>query len=256
MDLKLSGKVALVTGASAGIGVGIARVLAREGVTLAITARRRDRLDALAAELASDLAAAGAPMPTVIEADLTADDGPALIRRKVLEAHGRLDILINNAGSSRTVPVDAPDSAWDEAMMLKFIMGRRLTTAFLPELRANGWGRIVHVTGILEPTTTNAGLAGCAATHAWAKGMSRDLAPEGVTVNCVPPGRIKSEQIMNRLHPTEESRQAFIDAHIPAGRFGEPEEFGNLVAFLCSPLADYITGCVIPVDGGMHRFIQ
>ena len=252
MDLKLTGKVALVTGASAGIGVGIARVLAAEGATLALTARRKDRLDALAAELT----AAGAPAPTVIEADLTADDGPVLVREAVLKAHGRLDILINNAGSSRTVPVDAPESAWDEAMMLKFTMGRRLTTAFLPDLRAHGWGRIIHVTGILEPTTTNAGLAGCAATHAWAKGMSRDLAPEGVTVNCVPPGRIVSEQIMNRLHPTEESRQAFIAANIPAGRFGEPEEFGNLVAFLCSPLADYITGCVIPVDGGMHRFIQ
>ncbi|MDF1790344.1 MAG: SDR family oxidoreductase [Thalassobaculaceae bacterium] len=252
MDLQLSGKIALVTGASAGIGVGIARVLAREGVTLAITARRRDRLDALADEIA----AAGLPAPTVIEADLMADDGPATIRDALLRAHGRLDILINNAGSSRTVPVDAPESAWDEAMMLKFTMGRRLTTAFLPELRANGWGRIIHITGILEPTTTNAGLAGCAATHAWAKGMSRDLAGEGVTVNCLPPGRIKSEQIMDRLHPTEESRQAFIAANIPAGRFGEPEEFGNLVAFLCSPLADYITGCVIPVDGGMHRFIQ
>lgn len=252
MDLKLAGKVALVTGASAGIGVGIARVLAAEGVVLALTARRKAPMEALAAELT----AAGAPAPTVIEADLMADDGPAVVREAVLKAHGRLDILINNAGSSRTVPVDAPDSAWDEAMMLKFIMGRRLTTAFLPELRAHGWGRIIHVTGILEPTTTNAGLAGCAATHAWAKGMSRDLAPEGVTVNCVPPGRIVSEQIMNRLHPTEESRQAFIDANIPAGRFGEPEEFGNLVAFLCSPLADYITGCVIPVDGGMHRFIQ
>ncbi|WP_281683469.1 SDR family oxidoreductase [Thalassobaculum salexigens] len=256
MDLKLAGKVALVTGASAGIGAGIARVLAAEGATLALTARRRDRLEDLAAELAAVGAASGAPAPTVIEADLMADDGPAAVRAAVLKAHGRLDILINNAGSSRTVPVDAPDSAWDEAMMLKFTMGRRLTTAFLPELRAHGWGRIIHVTGILEPTTTNAGLAGCAATHAWAKGMSRDLAPEGITVNCLPPGRIVSEQIMNRLHPTEESRQAFIDANIPAGRFGEPEEFGNLVAFLCSPLADYITGCVIPVDGGMHRFIQ
>ena len=86
--------------------------------------------------------------------------------------------------------------------------------------------------------------------------MSRDVAKDGVTVNCVPPGRINSEQILTHLHPTEASRQAFIDANIPAGRFGEPEEFGRLVAFLASPLAGYITGCVIPVDGGMHRFIQ
>lgn len=252
MDLQLRDKVALVTGASAGIGVGIARILAAEGATLAITARRRDRLDALAAEIA---AATGSP-PLVVAADLTGEAAPAAIRDAVHGAFGRLDILVNNAGLSRTVAPDAPDAAWDEAMMLKFVMGRRLTTAFLPEMRRRRWGRIVHITGILEPSTTNAGLAGCAATHAWAKGMSRDLAPEGITVNCVPPGRIVSEQILERLHPTEEARSAFIAANIPAGRFGEPEDIGRLVAFLASPLAGYITGCVIPVDGGMHRFIQ
>lgn len=252
MDLGLRGKVALVTGASAGIGDGIARVLAEEGATLAITARRRDRLDSLAAELEATTGS----VPYVIQADLANDGAPTAIRDAMTEQFGRLDILVNNAGSSRSVAPDAPDSAWDEAMMLKFTMGRRLTTALLPMMRAGGWGRILHITGILEPTTTNAGLAGCAATHAWAKGMSRDLAPEGITINCIPPGRINSEQILERLHPTEESRESFIKANIPAGYFGEPEDIGRLVAFLASPGARYITGCVIPVDGGMHRFIQ
>ncbi|MEC8852190.1 MAG: SDR family oxidoreductase, partial [Pseudomonadota bacterium] len=194
--------------------------------------------------------------PLVVPADLTDDNGPAALAETVLADLGRVDILVNNAGLSRTLPENAPEAAWDEAMMLKFTMGRRLTYHFLAGMRARGWGRIIHVTGVLEPFTANAGLAGCAATHAWAKGMSRDVAKDGVTVNCVPPGRINSEQILTRLHPTEASRQAFIDANIPAGRFGEPEEFGRLVAFLASPLAGYITGCVIPVDGGMHRFIQ
>ena len=192
----------------------------------------------------------------MVPADLTDDNGPAALAETVLADLGRVDILVNNAGLSRTLPENAPEAAWDEAMMLKFTMGRRLTYHFLAGMRARGWGRIIHVTGVLEPFTANAGLAGCAATHAWAKGMSRDVAKDGVTVNCVPPGRINSEQILTRLHPTEASRKAFIDANIPAGRFGEPEEFGRLVAFLASPLAGYITGCVIPVDGGMHRFIQ
>ena len=93
-----------------------------------------------------------------------------------------------------------------------------------------------------------------AALHNWAKGLSRELAPDGITVNCLPPGRINSEQILERLHPTPENRRAFIDANIPVGYFGEPEDMAYLIAFLASPLARYITGEVIHVDGGMHRF--
>ena len=100
----------------------------------------------------------------------------------------------------------------------------------------------------------NAASAAKAALHLWAKGLSCDVASDGVTVNTIPPGRINSEQTLTKLHPTEESRCTFVEHNIPAGYFGEPEDVGYLVAFLASPLARYITGAVIPVDGGMHYF--
>ena len=247
MDLKLHGKRCLVTGASAGIGTGIARVMAREGVRLAILARRADRLEALADEIAAETGA----RPAIILADLMQQEAPAAVRAAVEQALGGLDILVNNAGlSSRPDPM-APDEVWNAGFDLKFTTLRRLTNAFLPGLRAQRWGRIVNITGIVEPLATSAALAACAAVHAWSKGLSRDLAAEGITVNCVPPGRIHSEQINQRLHPDAEAKQRYIQQNIPMGRFGEPEELADLVAFLASPRAGYITGTVVTIDGGI-----
>jgi 3-oxoacyl-[acyl-carrier protein] reductase len=131
---------------------------------------------------------------------------------------------------------------------------RRLTNQFIPTMRGQRWGRIINITGANEPPGINIASVAKAALHNWAKGLSRELAADGITVNCLPPGRINSEQILERLHPTEENRQAFIAANIPIGFFGEPEDMAHLIAFLASPLARYITGEVIHVDGGMHRF--
>ncbi|HLF12162.1 MAG TPA: SDR family oxidoreductase [Gammaproteobacteria bacterium] len=251
MDLQLKGKTCLVTGASRGIGRGTATVMAAEGCRVAILARRENLLE----ELATEIEAAAGDRPLIIVEDLTRPGAPEDIRDTVFGAFGGgLDILINNAGSSRPVKWDASEEEWREGMTLNFELVRRLTNQFIPKMREQQWGRIINITGANEPPGVNIASVAKAALHNWAKGLSRELAPDGITVNCLPPGRINSEQILNRLHPTPENRKAFIDANIPIGFFGEPEDMAYLIAFLASPLARYITGEVIHVDGGMHRF--
>lgn len=250
MDLQLKHRTAIVTGASTGIGVGIAHCLAREGVRVAITARRSEHLSAVADAIEAQTGV----RPVSITADVTASDDLARLVREATDALGKIDILINCAGGSRPLPLDAGDAAWDESFALNFTAVRRLTDAVLPSMRAQHWGRVINISGTMEPRSLNAASAAKAAVHLWAKGLSCDVATDGVTVNTIAPGRINSEQILNRLHPTEEARAAFIRANIPIGHFGEPEDIGNLATFLCSPLASYITGAVVPVDGGMHFF--
>ena len=250
MDLQLKNKTCLVTGASRGIGRAAAKVMAAEGCRVAIVARRGHLLDDLAVEIVE----AGGTRPLIAVEDLTDDGGIERVVDRVLDHFGALDILVNNAGSSRPVRWDATEDQWLEGMRLNFEVARRLTNRFVPAMREQRFGRIVNVTGANEPFGVNIASVAKAGLHNWAKGLSRELAPDGITVNCIPPGRINSEQILERLHPTPENRKAFIDANIPVGYFGEPEDLAYLIAFLASPLARYITGEVIHVDGGMHRF--
>ncbi len=244
MDLQLSGKTALVTGASAGIGRGIAKALAAEGVRLAMTARRRDKLEELARETGVKMA--------IIEADFMQEGAPQRIADAALGALGGVDILVNNAGGSRPFKLDSGESLWEEAMTLNFTRQRQLAHALLGQMMAKKWGRIVNITGKSEPDGINGAFAAKAAMHAWAKGLSRDVGKHGITVNCIPPGRIHSEQILRNYTP--EYRQWQCEHEIPVGRYGEPEDIAHLVCFLASPLAGYITGAVIPVDGGLRRY--
>jgi 3-oxoacyl-[acyl-carrier protein] reductase len=244
MDLALAGKTALVTGASAGIGRGIARMLAAEGVRLAVTARRRDRLQALEQE-------AGAKL-VIIDCDFMQADAPQRIAQAALEGLGTVDILVNNAGGSRAFTLDSSEAQWEEALTLNFTRQRQLTHALLQQMIARNWGRIINITGKSEPEGINGAFAAKAAMHAWAKGLSREVGKHGITVNSIPPGRIHSEQILRNYAPAYRQWQA--EHEIPVGRYGEPEDIANLVCFLASPQAAYITGAVIPVDGGLRRY--
>jgi 3-oxoacyl-[acyl-carrier protein] reductase len=244
MSAPTAPRTALVTGASAGIGRGIALALAAEGVRLAVTARRRERLESLAQE-------AGARM-VIIEQDFMQEGASQRIAQAALEGLGGVDILVNNAGGSRPFKLDAAEAQWEEALTLNFTRQRQLAHALLGQMVARKWGRIVNITGKSEPEGVNGAFAAKAAMHAWAKGLSREVGKHGVTVNSIPPGRIMSEQIERNYTP--EYRQWQSEHEIPVGEYGQPADIANLVCFLASPRARYITGAVIPVDGGLRRY--
>jgi len=250
MDLELKDKVALVTGASKGIGRAIATLLAREGCRLAILARGEAGLLTLADQLEQE----GLERPLMVAHDLMDRAAPQAIRSQVLSRFGALDILVNNAGGSR--PFDGLGSLeqWEEAMHLNFHAGRELAHAFLDDMKARSFGRIINVTGADEPVAINGAVPPNGAVHIWAKALSRTVGPFGITVNSIPPGRIHSEQIDHKLLPTPETQARWVAENCPAGYIGEPEDLAVLVAWLSSPKARYINGQVIYVDGGARRF--
>ncbi|HTC07293.1 MAG TPA: SDR family oxidoreductase [Acetobacteraceae bacterium] len=248
MDLQLRDKTALVTGASMGIGRAIAKGLAAEGVHVAVVARRTELLETLADEIAS----AGGKRPVLIRQDIMAEDAAARLSEAALAGLGHVDILVNNAGGSRVLPIDAPEERWVEAMTLNFTRQRQLAHALLQQMIDRRWGRIINITGKSEPEHLNGAFAAKAAVHAWAKGLSREVGQYGITINSIPPGRIMSEQI-RRNYP-EDYRKTFAETEIPVRYWGEPEDLAVMAIFLASPLARYVTGTVIPVDGGLRRY--
>src|SRR2546428_12455662 len=203
MDLELRGRNAVVTGCSVGIGREIARVLAAEGASTLVIARRGELLKILQDEIEG----AGWKRPHALAIDLADRAAPAQVRDEALAQLGRVDILVNNAGGSRPTAVDSPDGVWDESFAINFSAVRKLAQAFLPGMIERRWGRIINVTGTSEPGGTNAAGPAKAAVPAWAQALSRDVGRHGVPVDCPPPRRINSEQIDERLHPTPERHE-------------------------------------------------
>src|SRR4051812_9051135 len=202
MELDLVGKIAVVTGASVGIGREIARVLAAEGAQTVIIARRGNLLE----ELQQEIEKRGGKRPLAITADLYDGASPARIREQVLQHFGHADILVNNAGRGAvfhgakfdhqtyveslegpgSVPAtDTVEDAWEKSFAINLTAVRRMTHAFLPEMKERKWGRVINITGSAEPKAENSVNAAKAGVHAWAKGLSRELGIFGVTINCL-----------------------------------------------------------------------
>ena len=250
MNLELEGKTALVTGASSeGIGRAIAKGLAAEGVELCIAARRRELLE----QLACEIAAAGKKQPHIVAVDLMMDNGPRLLAQQAIRGLGRIDILVNCAGGGGgKFSIADPEEKWAKEITLLYTRVRQLILAVLPGMMEHKWGRIINITGKSEPKGLLGATAPKAALHGLSKGLSIEVGKHGITVNSIAPGKIVTEQIRRKY--TERRRQEYAHLEIPLGRFGTPEEIASLAVFLASPRASYITGTVIPVDGGLRRY--
>src|SRR3954463_6114858 len=256
MDLDLKGRVAIVGGASSGMGRACARALAREGCSVAVFARRGDLLHELVSEVEG--LGTGAEGLAVAGDSSSADDLRQLVER-TLERFGRLDILVNNTGGPPAGGFgDFEDDDWRAAWELTLMSTLRLTRLALPELRKSGRGRVVNITssavkepneGLLLSNTYRPGVIG------WAKTLSQDEGPHGVTVNSIAPGYIDTER-MKSLYAggaDPEGDRTRDEGLIPARRFGDPAEIGDLCAFLCSTNAAYLNGITILMDGGLAK---
>jgi len=249
MDLKIDGRVALVTGASKGIGRAIAAELIAEGVRVAISSRSRERIEATAAEIAA----------TAFVHDSADLDGVPRLLDDVARALGPVDILVCNTGG----PPGGPDplgfgrDAWQAAYRDLVLAPMALVQGVLPAMRERGWGRVLNVvsTTVREPSP-NLMLSNShrAAMITAFKTLARDAAADGVTLNSVLPGQIATDRLFS-LKGSREAAEAGARDEIPAGRLGEVEEFAAAAAFLCSARASYITGETLAVDGGLTRSV-
>ena len=240
---NLSGKTALVTGATGGIGGSIARALHAQGATVALSGTRKEVLDQLAAELGG--------RAFVVPADLSSAESVEALVPAAEAAMGGLDILVNNAGLTRDgLFMRMKDEDWDLVLRVNLDAAFRLARAAIRGMMKKRWGRIVTITSVVG-TTGNAGQANYAASKAALVGMSKALAAEvasrNLTVNCVAPGFIATPMtdVLN-----EKQREAILGT-IPAGRLGVPEDIGAAVVYLASQEAGYMTGQTLHVNGGM-----
>jgi 3-oxoacyl-[acyl-carrier protein] reductase len=246
MDLGLEGRVALVMGASRGLGRGIAAALAREGARVAIVSRSLERLEDAAAEIGE-----GA---TPFVADAADSERLAALPAEVGEALGPVEILVANSGGPPFGgALEHEPEEWERAYRSLVLAPRVLAGAVVPGMRERGWGRIVNVGSIStrEPIPgLNLSNSHRMAAVGFLKTLSREVAADGITVNTVATGRFATERLADHAGSLSQAEEA-ARSEVPAGRLGRPDEYGDLVAFLCSNRAAYLTGAVIPLDGGL-----
>jgi 3-oxoacyl-[acyl-carrier protein] reductase len=239
MNLGLEGRTAIVCGASSGLGLASAESLAREGANVALFARHRKTLEQQADRIGG----------LAVRGDVRNLEDLTRLVDTTVEAFGGIDIVVNNSGGPPPgTALELTDELVEEAVELLLLSAIRLTRLALPHLEQSDQGRIVNIESntVRQPVddlvlsnTVRAGVIG------WAKSLSRELAPKGITVNSIAPGRIDTPRVAQLGHTDP--------AGIPAGRLGRPEEVGDVVCFLASARASYMTGAVVPVDGGLTR---
>jgi len=252
MDLELKDKVAIVTGGTQGIGRATAIRLAREGARVVIAARGRERLDAVAAEIRAEGGTVAA-----VQADVGKPEDCGRLVAEAIRAFGRIDILVNNAGTSSTGEFESvTDDLWREDLDLKLFAAIRLARLAIPHMKKQGGGRIVNITtiGAKQPRarsmpTTVTRAAGLALT----KALSKEFAKDNILVNTVSLGLVRAGQHERKAEKAGvpvEKLYADMGKDIPLGRVGKPEEAANVIAFLASGAASYVTGASINLDGG------
>lgn len=254
MDFGIKGKTALVIGAGSGLGAASARALSAEGAHVVLVGRRPEVLAASAATMAGPT--------TQVVWDVSDPEQAAGRVAEIRAKSGPIEILVNNTGGPPPSPAAGqPLDLWSthfRGMVMSLIA---ITDAVLPDMRAAGWGRIVTIasSGVVAPIPNLAlsnSLRGALA--GWSKTLSRELAPKGITVNMALPGRIATDRLRSLDEGRAKRESRPVDdvigeslSAIPLGRYGEPDEFGAAVGFLCSQQASYITGCMMRIDGGM-----
>jgi 3-oxoacyl-[acyl-carrier protein] reductase len=263
MDLALRNRTAIVCGASKGLGKAAAWALAAEGARVAIVARGAEALEATANEIRKATSASILPMT----ADLARPDDIDRVVRDASWTFGGLDVLVTNAGGPRSALFDTlTDDDWRRAIDLTLLSVVRLCMRAVPEMRRRGGGRIINITSVSAKQPVDGLMLSNAlrpAVVGFSKTLATELAPQRILVNCVCPGYTRTDRVTEVVQATA-AREGIdpaqveerLTASIPAGRLGEPRELADLIAFLASDRASYITGTTIQVDGGFVRSIM
>jgi NAD(P)-dependent dehydrogenase (short-subunit alcohol dehydrogenase family) len=244
---NLSGRVALVTGGSRGLGKAMAQIFAQAGADVFLSSRHEDELAPTAAQIAKE----SGVRAEYLVADMTHRGDVRRLAETAVARLGKVDILVNNAGGNQPQPIDqVTDEVWDNLVELNLTSCMALTRALTPGMKERRWGRVIHISSIMGLASTagrNVYSATKAALIGMAKASAMDLGPYGITVNCLAPGPFATEMPMSILSPQQ---QAALAARTVMNRWGRPEELAGPALLLASEAGSYITGTVLLVDGG------